>query len=133
MIAMKCIALTGISPEVIRELRQGKPRTLELQSTHNVVTLAGVQSGEPVFMTSIDMEDLTPGDPGIIVELQAVSIMMKRIIEYTQGLHFEERERVAARVKVKFICSSSVKSVAREGWAHPTTVDAMKCTCFQAG
>jgi hypothetical protein len=130
---MKCIALTGIAPEVIRELKLGKARTLELQSTHNVVSLTGVNPGESVFMTSIDREDLSPGDAGIIVELQAVSITMKRIIEYTQGLHFEERERVAARLKVKLLCSSSVKSVASEGLAQPTTVDAMKCSCFQAG
>ncbi|MFA5237864.1 MAG: DUF473 family protein, partial [Methanoregula sp.] len=51
---MKCAALTGISPEVIRDLRTGKPRTIELQSTHNIVTLDGIEPGPEVhiFMTS---------------------------------------------------------------------------------
>lgn len=130
---MQCVALTGIAPEVIREIKQGRPRTLDLQSTHNVVTLAGINPGQAVFMTSTDMEDLSPGDSGIIVEVQAVSIAMKRIVEFAQGLHYEERERVSARIKVKINCNSSVKSVAREGWAEPLNVDVVKCSCYQAG
>ena len=39
---MRCAALTGISPEVIKDLRGGKPRTIELQSMHNIVSIAGV-------------------------------------------------------------------------------------------
>ncbi|MBP7121466.1 MAG: DUF473 domain-containing protein, partial [Methanolinea sp.] len=108
---MKCFALTGIGPQVIRELQEGKARTLELQSTHNVVTLAGIPAGSLVFMTAVDMEDLSPGDSGIIVEIIAVSITMKRIMEYAQGLHYEERERMSARIKVKCAGSSTVKSV----------------------
>ncbi len=130
---MICYALTGIAPEVIRELRQGKPRTLELQSTHNVVTLAGINAGSPVFLTSVDMEDLSAGDSGIIVELMSISITMKRIVEFTQGLHYEERERMSARVKVKCIGTSTVKSVTHEGVIKPVTVDIVKSTCFHAG
>jgi hypothetical protein len=130
---MICYALTGIAPEVIRELRQGKPRTLELQSTHNVVTLAGINAGSPVFLTSVDMEDLSAGDSGIIVELMSISITMKRIVEFTQGLHYEERERMSARVKVKCIGTSTVKSVTHEGVIKPVTVDIVKSSCFHAG
>jgi hypothetical protein len=130
---MICFALTGIAPEVIKELRQGKPRTLELQSTHNVVTLAGINAGSPVFLTSVDMEDLSAGDSGIIVELMSISITMKRIVEFTQGLHYEERERMSARVKVKCIGTSTVKSVTHEGVIKPVTVDIVKSTCFHAG
>ena len=39
---MKCAALTGISPEVIKDLKKGNPRTIELQSTHNIVSIATV-------------------------------------------------------------------------------------------
>ena len=130
---MICYALTGIAPEVIRELRQGKPRTLELQSTHNVVTLAGINAGSPVFLTSVDMEDLSAGDTGIIVELMSISITMKRMVEFTQGLHYEERERMSARVKVKCIGTSTVKSVTHEGVIKPITVDIVKSSCFHAG
>ena len=82
----------------------GKPRTIELQSAHNIVTIAGVEPGPEVhiFMTSIDIEDLGPGDAGIRVDLLSSVISMKRIVEYAQGLYYEERERMSARVQVKY-------------------------------
>jgi hypothetical protein len=129
---MNFYALTGISPEVIRELQRGKPRTLELQSTHNVVTLAGLDPGAAVFITSTDLEDLSPGDTGIIVELLSVSIMMKRMVEFTQGYHYEERERMSARIKVRCIGSSTVKNVSMESMIRPVTVDVVKSACYHA-
>lgn len=129
---MKCYALTGISPEVIRELRHGKPRTVELQSTHNVVTMADINPGTKVFMTSIDMEDLASGDSGIMVDVISVSIMMKRMMEFTQGHHYEERERMSARIKVQCIGSSTVKSVTHGGVIQPITVDVVISSCYHA-
>ncbi|MDD1713655.1 MAG: DUF473 domain-containing protein [Methanoregulaceae archaeon] len=129
---MNCHALTGISQEVIHELQKGKPRTLELQSTHNVVTLAGLEPGSAVFMTSVDLEDISPGDTGIIVELISVNITMKRMVEFTQGLHYEERERMSARIKVKCIGSSTVKTVSHESMIRPISVDVVKSACYHA-
>lgn len=131
--AMECPALTGISPQTIRELKQGKPRTLELQSAHNIVTLANTEPGATVFMTSVDMDDLGPGDPGIIVEVLAISITMKRTVEISQGSHIEERERVSARVQVRTVAAATVKTAIREGFIQPTTVDIVKACCFHAG
>jgi hypothetical protein len=129
---MNCYALTGISPEVIRELQKGKPRTIELQSTHNVVTLAGLEPGAAVFMTSVDLEDISAGDTGIIVELMSVNITMKRIVEFTQGLHYEERERMSARIKVRCVGSSTVKTVSLESMIRPVSVDVVKSACYHA-
>ncbi|MDD1720089.1 MAG: DUF473 domain-containing protein [Methanoregulaceae archaeon] len=130
---MECSALTGISPQVIRELKLGKPRTLELQSAHNIVTLAGIEPGASVFMTSVDMDDLGPGDVGIIVEVLSLAIVMKRIVEIGQGSHFEERERVSARIQVRSLAAATVKSASHEGMVRPTTVDVVKACCFHAG
>lgn len=129
---MNCYALTSIAPEVIRELQRGKARTIELQSTHNVITLAGLEPGSAVFMTSENIEDLTPGDTGIIVELIAISITMKRMVEFTQGLHYEERERMSARIKVRCIGSSTVKNVSMETLFRPVSVDVVKSACYHA-
>jgi hypothetical protein len=129
---MNCYALTGIAPEVITELHRGKARTLELQSTHNVITLAGIEPGSAVFMTSENLEDLTPGDTGIIVELIGVSITMKRVVEFTQGLHYEERERMSARIKVRCTGSSTVKSVTQESMIRPVSVEVVKSACYHA-
>ncbi len=132
---MKCAALTSISPEVIRDLRSGRPRTIELQSTHNIVTLAGVEPGQNVhiFMTSIDTEDLSPGDSGICVYLISSAISMKRIVEYSQGNYYEERERMSARIQVKYCAASVVKEVFHEGICSPTQVEVLKSSCYHAG
>jgi hypothetical protein len=132
---MRCAALTGISPEVIKELRVGKPRTIELQSTHNIVSIAEVVPGPDshVFMTSIDLADLGPGDTGICVFVLATSISMKRMVEFSQGIYYEERERLSARIQVKYCASSVVKQVFREGVFGPTTVEVLKSSCYHAG
>ncbi len=84
---MRCAALTGISPEIIKDLKGGRPRTIELQSTHNIVTIAAVEPGPEthMFMTSIDLADLGPGDAGICVYVLSTAISMKRIVEFNHG------------------------------------------------
>ena len=76
---MKYAALTGISPSVIAELKSGKARTLELNSAHNIITLTETSPGECIFITSVNEEDLSPGDPGIMADLLVLNISMKRI------------------------------------------------------
>ncbi|HVP95025.1 MAG TPA: DUF473 domain-containing protein [Methanoregulaceae archaeon] len=129
---MQCAALTGISPDVIKELKQGKSRTLELQSTHNVVTLGGIEPGTLIFLTSVNVEDLGVGDPGIIVETLSVAISMKRTVEYSQGYIFEERERMSARVKVKYCSNTTVKSSIHEGMFDPVLVEVVKACPYHA-
>jgi len=132
---MKCAALTGISPELIRDLRSGRPRTLELQSTQNIVTIASVETGPDVqiFLTSTDVEDVGPGDSGICVDLLSTSISMKRVVEYAQGAYYEERERMSARVQVKYSFSSVVRDVFREKIYSPIFVEVLKSSCYHAG
>jgi uncharacterized protein len=132
---MKCAALTGIAPDVIKDIRAGRPRTIELQSTHNVVTIASVEPGPEthIFMTSIDLDDLGPGDAGICVYVLASGITMKRIMEFSHGKYYEERERMSARVQVKYCASSVIKEVFHEGLMDPVTVEVLKSSCYHAG
>jgi hypothetical protein len=132
---MECPALTSISPDIIRDLKSGRPRTVELQSTHNILTVANLTPGPEthLFMTSIDREDLAPGDAGICVFVLAINITMKRMVEFMHGLHYEERERVSARVQVKYCASSVVKNVYYEGIIQPTSVEVLKASCYHAG
>lgn len=133
---MRCAALTSIAPEILRDLKSGRPRTIELQSTHNIVTIAGVEPGQEthIFMTSIDVEDLSPGDAGICVFLLATSLSMKRIVEYSKGgMVYEERERVSARIQVKYCASSVIKEVFHESIMKPTEVEVLKSSCYHAG
>lgn len=132
---MKCAALTGISPDIIKDLKAGKPRTIELQSMHNIVSIVDVKPGPDshIFMTSIDLEDLDPGDQGICVIVLSTSVSMKRMMEFSHGLYFEERERMSARIQVRYCASSVVKKVFREGLFGPTSVEVLKSTCYHAG
>lgn len=132
---MRCAALTGIMPDVIKDIRAGRPRTIELQSTHNIVTLASVEPGPDthIFMTSIDLEDLGPGDAGICVFVLATSITMKRMVEFSHGSHYEERERMSARVQVKYCATSIIKEVFHEGLMKPFEVEVLKSACYHAG
>ncbi|MDD1658799.1 MAG: DUF473 domain-containing protein [Methanomicrobiales archaeon] len=129
---MSFAALTGISPAIIAELKQGKPRTVELTSAHNIITLTGVKSGDHIFMTSLDCQDLGAGDTGIIVQVNSLTITMKRIIEFTNPLFFEERERTAARMQVRYCGTSRVKQVEIRRMGQPITVDVVKTGCFHA-
>lgn len=130
---MKCAALTGISPAVIAEIRHGKPRTLELQSAHNIITLTTVQPGDCLFLTAVDLDDLSAGDHGIIVDVISVTINMKRMIEFHSSLFYEERERMSVRMQVKFMDTTMVKHVEGREWEKPTVVDVVKASCFHAG
>lgn len=132
---MKCAALTGISPDVIRDLKTGRPRTIELQSTHNIITIENVVPGPEthIFITSTDLEDLSPGDAGICVYVLATNITMKRMVEFSRGSYYEERERMSARVQVKFCASSVIKEVYYEGLCKPVAVEVLKSACYHAG
>ena len=132
---MKCAALTGISPELIKDIKSGRPRTIELQSTHNIITIEGVEPGPAthIFMTSIDLEDLGPGDAGICVYVLSTNITMKRIVEFSHGSFYEERERMSARVQVRFCATSVIKDVYYEGLCKPLAVEVLKSSCYHAG
>ena len=107
-----------------------------MQSTHNIVTIAGVEPGEDkhIFMTSIDVEDLSPGDSGICVFLLSTAISMKRVVEFSHGgMAYEERERMSARVQVKFCSTSVIKEVFHESLMKPTEVEVLKSSCYHAG
>lgn len=130
--AMKYAALTGISPSVIAELKTGRARTLELNSAHNIITLTEASPGECIFITSVNEEDLSPGDPGIMVDLLVMNISMKRV-EVANPFSFEERERMSARIKVQFRGTTIARNVEGRKWGDPTKVEIIRSACYRAG
>jgi uncharacterized protein len=130
---MKCAALTGISPTIIASITSGRPRTLELQSAHNIISLSDVSPGDAIFMSSTDWEDLSPGDAGILVEVLSLGINMRRMVEFLGPVVYEERERTSARIQVKYGCSSIIKSIESKGMGKPTLIEVVKSACYTAG
>ncbi|WOF15794.1 DUF473 domain-containing protein [Methanoplanus sp. FWC-SCC4] len=130
---MKIAAITGISPNVLSELKKGKPRTIELQSAHNIITLTDVLPGDHIFMTEVDLDDLYPGDHGIIVDVMCITINMKRMVEYINPYYYEERERMSVRLKVKYVDKTIARNIDGKEWAKPTQVEIVKSSVFHAG
>jgi hypothetical protein len=131
---MECIALTGIFPQVIDELKKGIPRTVELTSAHNVISLTQVTPGSQIFLTTVDCEDVTVGDTGIVVEVISVAITMKHTVESGSGYHIMEREKLSARVKVKFLSKTTIRAnVTRCSITEPRIVDVVRPVAFHAG
>ena len=134
MSSMKCIALTGIFPQVIDELKKGIPRTVELTSAHNIISLTQVEPGSQVFLTTIDCEDVTMGDTGIVVEVISVAITMKHTVESGLGYHLMEREKLSARVKVRFLSNTTIReNITRCSITEPRIVDVVRPFTFHAG
>ena len=130
---IKCIALTGITEPVLEELKKGKPRTLELQSAHNLISLTVVSPGDGIFLTSVDLDDFTRGDRGIMVKVISLTIQMKRMVEYVSPVYYEERERMSARIQVQYVDNAVSKSVEGTKWGEPTFVEIIRPTCYRAG
>ncbi|MFA7198243.1 MAG: DUF473 domain-containing protein [Methanoculleus sp.] len=129
---MKYAALTGISPAVIAELQNGRARTLELNSAHNIITLTEAAPGECVFITSISEEDLSPGDAGIMADLLVLNIGMRRI-DFAGPFFSEELERMSARIKVQFRGTTIARDVEGRKWGDPTKVEIVRAACYRAG
>lgn len=129
----KCIALTGIGPHIIEELKKGKPRTLELQSAHNLISLTTVSPGDVLLLTQVDLDDFTAGDRGIIVQVISLTINMKRLVEYAAPYHYEERERMSARIQVRYMNSAMAKSVEGKSWGEPTFAEVLRPSHYRAG
>ncbi len=83
--------------------------------------------------TSVDLDDLTTGDSGIMVNVESITITMKRIIEYVHPFHYEERERMSARIKLKYQNTTIAKNVEGREWSRPTYVDIIMSSCYNAG
>ena len=130
---MEALALTSLAPEILRELRSGLPRTLEVQSAHNVVTIASAGPGTHIFMTSVDSADLSPGDRGILADVLTIAVSMKRVVEFSHGSFFEERERTSVRIQVRYCAESTVKEILAHETLVPARVDVVRVPCCHAG
>lgn len=126
---MQVIGITGIVPEILAELKLGKPRTLEFVSAQNVVSAAAVPVGETVFISTVPQEDLTTGDAGILAIVLAASVAMQRVSSAIPGVYYEERERLSVRLQLKYSCVSHVRAVTQRGCCVVLRLDVLDCTC----
>ena len=68
-----------------------------------------------------------------MADVLTIGVSMKRIIEFSHGSHFEERERTAVRVQVRYCAEATIKGVFTRDSFGPTKVDVVKGSCAHAG
>lgn len=96
---MKCVVLSGLSNNAMRDLGNHVLRTIEIRSPHNFVSVLHINVGDPVFLSSTSHDDVTIGTTGIIARVQQLDISMHRVVQ-GNDLFYEERETQMARIQL---------------------------------
>jgi len=96
---MKCVVLSGLSNNAMRDLENHILRTIEIRSPHNFVSVLHSNVGDPVFMTSTSHSDITTGTTGVIARVQQINIAMHRVVQ-ENDLFYEERETQMVRIQL---------------------------------
>ena len=128
---MEYVALTGISNDVVTDLKNHRLRTIEIRSPHNFFTALNLNVGENIFLTSTSTQDLTAGTKGIIVKLMQHQVSTHRIINGTDNF-YEEREMTMIRIQLQSKCVARVRKVLSNQIGQITLVDAEEMSFYDA-
>ncbi len=96
---MKCVVLSGMSNNTMRDLENRMLRTIEIRSPHNFVSVLHITVGDPVFVSSTSHSDITTGTTGVIARVQQLDIIMHSVVQ-GNDLFYEERETQMARIQL---------------------------------
>ncbi len=97
---MQYIALSGISPQVIKDLEHDKIKTIEIRSPHNFLSAIETDAGDIIFLTSTSPYDIRAGTIGVIAKIHEKQVSMHRMIQKTEGF-YEEAEVQMARLQLE--------------------------------
>jgi len=120
--AMRLVALTGLSKESLIELSRRRVRTFEFHSANNVLAFSELGVGDMVFLAEFPPSDLTPGLCGCIATIKAFDTRMQHVY-YGSGGYSEEMEIMSARAQLNFNSIGRIKSVERVELYEPIYVD----------
>lgn len=96
---MKCVVLSGMSNNTMRDLGDHILRTIEIRSPHNFVSVLNITVGDPVFVSSTNHSDITTGTTGVIARVRQLDIIMHSVVQ-GNDLFYEERETQMARIQL---------------------------------
>ncbi len=120
--AMRLIALTGISKESLNELSRRHIRTFEFHSANNVLAFSELDAGDTVFLIDVPPADLAPGICGSIATVKAFDTRMQHSY-YGSGGYSEEMETMSARAQLAFKSIGKIKNVEKVDLYEPVYVD----------
>ena len=97
---MECVALTGISDSVMKELKNHVLRTIEIRSPHNFFAALRVNAGDYVFLTHTSAQDVIGGTVGVLARVLKHQISTHKIL-HSNEVFYEEREMTMARIQLE--------------------------------
>ncbi|MCL7411141.1 MAG: DUF473 domain-containing protein [Methanosarcinaceae archaeon] len=97
---MECVALTGISDNVMKELKNHVLRTIEIRSPQNFFAVLKVNAGDYVFITHASAQDVTGGTVGVLARVLKHQISTHSILQSNE-VFYEEREMTMARIQLE--------------------------------
>jgi|LGOV01.1.fsa_nt_gb hypothetical protein len=128
---MDCIALTGISNYVMRDLENRVLLTIEIRSPQNFFAILNVDVGDPIFLSQTSRNDVSAGTTGIISRVQRRDISMHKIVQ-SNDLFYEERETMLARIQLVAEGIGRVQRIVRSELGGAMVVAVDKETVYAA-
>jgi len=120
---MEYIALTSISPSIMRDLINHRLRSMEIRSAHNIFSLMAIDVGDCIFITDRSIHDLVPGTRGIIARVRSKETVFHHSLHYVDGVT-EERETLGIRAQFEMVSLARVRRIVKNEFGSPVIVEA---------
>lgn len=129
---MECVALTGISRQVIRELLANGIRTLEIRSPNNFIALLHSGPGDVIFLTEASGSDVVNGTGGLLARIREIQMVTHKVVQAGADF-YEEREAQAARVQLATVGHGRVRGAKGFKLGYPTVLEVDAVCYYDAG
>ncbi len=127
---MRHVVLSGISPEVLRDLEHEKIKTIEIRSPHNFLSVLETDVGDVIFLTPTSLGDVRAGTTGVIAKIREKQISMHRVIQRTE-MFYEEAEVQMARLQLEMKGHARVRRAECCALGEATVVEADEVQFFE--
>ncbi len=97
---MQYIVLSGISPQVLKDLEHNKVKTIEVRSPHNFLSALETKVDDVIFLTSTSLADVRPGTQGVLARIREKQVAMHRVVQRAENF-YEEAEVQMARLQLE--------------------------------
>ncbi|MGP8336629.1 MAG: DUF473 domain-containing protein [Methanosarcinaceae archaeon] len=128
---MNCIALTGISENLMEELKNHILRTIEIRSPQNFFAAIRLNVGDYVFLTHTNAQDVTGGTIGVVARVLKHQISTNRVIT-SNDMFYEECEMTMARIQLDPKSITRVRKVECNVIGEVARVIIDETSCYEA-
>ncbi len=128
---MEYIALTGISENVMKELKNHVLRTIEIRSPQNFFTALKINAGDYVFLTHTSAQDVTGGTIGVLAMVLKHQISTHHVL-HSNELFYEEREMTMARIQLEPKYITRIRKVICSEIGEVARVIVDELSCYEA-